>query len=102
MAKRTAKTTHKQYEIYVKYLEDCSFLRTGKTAPDKEHNNEIWKKLTLELNSTGVGPSRNVEAWKKNETGGGLGTEKFLTSLELQLISLLGLICIEGINVPEL
>lgn len=38
----------------------------------------------------------------QNETGGGLGTEKFLTSLEMQLISVLGLICIEGISVPEL
>lgn len=64
---RTKRTSKKQFQIYVKYLENNEKLRTGKLTPSDDPKNisNIWECMTAELNATGDGPKRNTQEWKK-------------------------------------
>lgn len=65
--KRAARTTTAQFLLYVETLELDAVFRTGKspsgTAPS--HNENVWNRLTTKLNSSGLGPVKNKEGWKK-------------------------------------
>lgn len=64
---RTARTTADQYMMYVEELENNFTFRTGKSKSG--HGPQIiestWTKLTNTLNSSGLGPIRGKEGWKK-------------------------------------
>lgn len=65
--KRGAKTSITQLKIYLKYLKENNVLRTGKLTPamDPTFVNNIYKKMTSEMNACGIGPQKSVEGWKK-------------------------------------
>lgn len=64
---RSARTTSDQYEIYVVTIENDEIFRTGKskTGYGPQHNDRVWTKMTSQLNSSGFGPTRDKDGWKK-------------------------------------
>lgn len=63
---RSARTTADQYMMYVEELETNGTFRTGKSKSGHPQVIEsMWTKLTNKLNSSGLGPIRDKEGWKK-------------------------------------
>ncbi|KAK5644045.1 hypothetical protein RI129_007890 [Pyrocoelia pectoralis] len=85
-------------------------LKTGKISPNEDHTtiDAIWEKLCLKLNSSGDGPMRNVNAWKKLFTEWKSATRKKarenkkLLQHEIDFIEVTGVIAVDGMNIPEL
>lgn len=61
-----AKTTPRQYLLYVEELEKNPILRDGKN-PDKTCHELalMWEELAGRLNGLGEGPQKHVYGWKK-------------------------------------
>ncbi|XP_031349626.1 uncharacterized protein LOC116175583 [Photinus pyralis] len=108
---RKARTSKKQYVIYVEYLEEHPILRSGKlsprTTPEDLHN--LWVQLVNALNACGDGPTRDVDAWKKvftewkSQTRKKAREGKVLNVLEERLLKVTGVIVVDGApGVPEL
>lgn len=113
-AKRVARTHSKQQERYLEYLEEHRQMRTG--AGDPQTLAVLWQRLTVELNSMGVGPQHDHNGWRKTMahwknctrskqrcinkaiggTGGGPATKKQLNDLEERLLSLTSRVVVDG------
>ncbi|XP_011883847.1 PREDICTED: uncharacterized protein LOC105570996 [Vollenhovia emeryi] len=63
---RAPKTTNKQLEFLIAYMENHTAFATGKllTARGKAVHDEQWKQLTENLNCLD-GPSKGIDGWKK-------------------------------------
>lgn len=64
---RSARTTADQYMMFVEELKNNHTFRTGKSksADGPQIIESTWTKLTNTLNSSGLGPIRGKEGWKK-------------------------------------
>lgn len=64
---RKKRTSRKQFEIYLNYLQNHERLRSGKLTPSDDPKDliKIWDSLTVALNATGEGPTRESQEWKK-------------------------------------
>ncbi|XP_063931168.1 myb/SANT-like DNA-binding domain-containing protein 4 [Zophobas morio] len=116
--KRSGKTSHEQYELYLKHMEDDPIFRTGTINPtvNPDHVSKKWENLAIALNSTGIGPALAVSEWKKRfndwknatrakyrkcvverkRTGGGPASDIKLTPLEERGLSVWGRVAVTG------
>jgi hypothetical protein len=63
--KRSGKTIHQQYCLYLGELEKNAAFRTNKYSPNNpDVLDNTWEELAIKLNSSG-GPKRTVVQWKK-------------------------------------
>lgn len=63
--KRSARTTKKQIEIIISFLEENKILLQGKVEPrDISKLKSKWDELGLLLNSSGKGPVKTTDQWK--------------------------------------
>ncbi|KAK9708081.1 Myb/SANT-like DNA-binding domain [Popillia japonica] len=99
---RLSRTTHKQYEYLIQFLEQNSVITRGKSTPSEVSIiKDLWKKFAAEINSKNIGPFKTVDQWKriltewkantkrKSHTGGGPPSKKKLTDLKERLLSVI-------------
>ncbi|KAJ8974789.1 hypothetical protein NQ317_017439 [Molorchus minor] len=104
MEKKSKRTSKKQFESYLKFLESSDLLRTGKLKPTDEPKDvqNIWEKMACELNACGDGPIRTTQEWKKvfrewkSAVRKKARKQKELNANEQKLLSLTGTVAVTG------
>ena len=66
-SKRSKKTTQRQYELMINFIENHPKMINGKLTPSftAQHRDNLWKELSNLLNSDGIGPEKPPEKWRK-------------------------------------
>lgn len=66
MAKRLQKTTRRQYEELLDFVETNKIIIHGKSKPHEAKKVcELWKSFAMKNNSAGYGPEKTAEQWRK-------------------------------------
>ena len=69
-AKRSKKTTLRQYEIMLDFLENHPEMISGKTTDSftPQRREKLWSDLSVCLNSVSYGPQKTPAKWRKVST----------------------------------
>lgn len=66
MTSRLKRTTNKQYEVLLDFVENNKILVHGKTRPaEADTVKKLWETFAQNINSLGIGPCKTGDQWKR-------------------------------------